>query len=251
MNPLLLFDRLVKASNDLTADTVYEFTPHPAALFDECGMMRRGTKSSILKDDLFKLEKVSVPANNICHIIDGGSLLHRVQWDDGKSFGEIVRSYVSYVHNNYKEPIVVFDGYEPSTKDHARKIRQKGVADASAVITEDNIFTTKKGQFLKNSENKANFVKLLAKIKSNEGIHVEECAADADTTIVKDAVLSAKNSTTVVIGEDTDLLLLLCYDTKETSKDIYFKYGTTSSNKVWHVQQLQKKNLVLSSALIY
>lgn len=241
VNPLLLFDRLVKASNDLTADMVYEFTPHPAALFDECGMMRRGTKSSILNDDLFKVEKVSVPANNICHVIDGGSLLYRVQWDVGKSFGEIARSYVSYVHNNYKEPIVVFDGYEPSTKDHARKIRQKGIADASAVITEDNIFNTKKGQFLKNSENKANFVKLLAKIMSNEGIHVEECTADADTTIVKDAVLSAKNSTTVVIGEDTDLLLLLCYHTKKTSKDIYFKHGTTSSNKVWHVQQLQKK----------
>ena len=63
----------------------------------------------------------------------------------------------------------------------------------------------------------ANFVKLLAKVMSNEGIFVEECAVDADITIVKDALLSIENSTTVVIGKDTDLLLLLCYHIKMTS----------------------------------
>ena len=38
-----------------------------------------------------------------------------------------IYSYVIYVHDKYKELIIVFDDYEsPSTKDHAHVIRQKG-----------------------------------------------------------------------------------------------------------------------------
>ena len=145
VNPLHLFNRLVKISSDLKSDMKCEVTPHPSALFDDCGMMRRGSKSTILKDYLFTPNKPSVPDINICHVIDGGSLVQRLQWDNGKSFGDICKTYVSYVHNNYMNPVVVFDGYDtPSTKDHAHVIRQEGAADTTAFINEDMIFTTKK-----------------------------------------------------------------------------------------------------------
>ena len=214
----------------------------PQPCFDDCGMMCRGTKSTILKDDLFAPNKHSIPATNICHVIDGGSLLQRLQWDKGNLFGDICKSYIVYVYQNYVDPIVVFDGYDtPSTKDHAHVIRQEGVADTTAVITDDMIFTTKKAQFLKNSENKANFIKLLAKAMAEDDIDVDTSTVDADTLIVQQAIKAAQYTASVVIGEDTDLLLLLCYYTKETSKDIYFKYGTADSNKAWHIQQLQRK----------
>ena len=71
-------------------------------------------------------------------------------------------------------------------------------------------------------------------------IDVDNATGDADAQIVQRAVEAAVDTTTIVIGEDTDLLLLLCYYTKETSKDIYFKYGTSVSDKAWHIQQLQR-----------
>ena len=37
VNPLLLFDRLVKVSTDLRSDIKYELTPQPSALFDGVG----------------------------------------------------------------------------------------------------------------------------------------------------------------------------------------------------------------------
>ena len=226
----------------MKSDMKHELTPHPSALLDDCGMMRRGTKSTILKDDLFVPNKPAIPTTNIRHVIDRGSLLQRLQWDKGNSFGDICKSYIVYVHQNYVDPIVVFDGYStPSTKDHAQIIRQKGVVDTTAVVTDDMIFTTKKAQFLKNSENKANILKLLAKTMAEDDIDVDTSTGDADTLIVQQAIKTAVDTATVVIGEDTDLLLLLCYYTKETSKDIYFKYGTAGSNKAWHILQLQKK----------
>ena len=78
VNPLLLFDRLVKVSTDLRSDIKYELTPQPSALFDDCGKMRKGTKSSILKDDLLAPNKQSIPAANICHLINGGLLLQKL-----------------------------------------------------------------------------------------------------------------------------------------------------------------------------
>ena len=85
VNPLLLFDRLVKVSSDMKSDMTHELTTQPSALFDACGMMQRGTKSTILKDDLLAPNKPSVADTNICQVTGGGSLLQRLQWDKGKS----------------------------------------------------------------------------------------------------------------------------------------------------------------------
>lgn len=78
-NPLLLFDRLVKVSSDLKSDMKNELTPYSSALFDECGMMHRGSESTILKYDVFAPNKLSIQAINIRYIIDGGSLLQKLQ----------------------------------------------------------------------------------------------------------------------------------------------------------------------------
>ena len=56
-----------------------------------------------------------------------------------------------YVKSNYKNAVVVFDGYEggPSTKDTTHLRRTGGCTSTPVKFTEDMTLTLKKGQFLK------------------------------------------------------------------------------------------------------
>ena len=47
--------------------------------------------------------------------------------------------------------------------------------------------------------------------------------SDTDTLIVKSAVDSAQACPTVVIGDDTDLLVLLIYHVNQNSRDVFFQ----------------------------
>ena len=58
-------------------------------------------------------------SDGTCYVIDGGrppargSLIHRLPWMQGSSFGDICLMYYDYLYRNYKGDItVVFDGYK-------------------------------------------------------------------------------------------------------------------------------------------
>lgn len=52
-------------------------------------------------------------------VLDGRSLLNRLQWPRRSTFGGICAMYVNFVQQNYMQSIIEFDGYgnDPSTKD--------------------------------------------------------------------------------------------------------------------------------------
>ena len=50
-----------------------------------------------------------------------------------------------------------------------------------------------------------------------------QAEGDADVLIVKTAIDSAVTHPTVLVGDDTDPLVLLCYHTKAEGKDLYFR----------------------------
>ena len=52
----------------------------------------------------------TVPATD-CYVLDGGSLLHRLPWNKGDSYGSIAESYAEFTVRNYGLATVVFDGY--------------------------------------------------------------------------------------------------------------------------------------------
>ena len=58
-------------------------------------------------------------------ILDGGSLLHKVHWENNSTYLDISNSYLKYVKAKYGNAIVVFDGYPegPSTKDNTHTRR--------------------------------------------------------------------------------------------------------------------------------
>ena len=62
---------------------------------------------------------------------------------------------------------------------------------------------------------------------------------DADLLIVKTAVESARTSIMVLVGDDTDLLVLLCYHASEDGYDLYFRpepKANVRGARVWHMK---------------
>ena len=65
--------------------------------------------------------------------------------------------------------------------------------------------------------------------------------SDADFLIVQKAVETAENSNTVVVGDDTDLLVLLIYHTKLNHNEIFFipEPKKNSKCRIWNVKQVK------------
>ena len=58
-----------------------------------------------------------------------------------------------------------------------------------------------------------------------EAVHAKD---DADYLIVKTAVMKAENSEPIVLGSDTDLVILLLYHLPPNAKPLYFESSTNA-----------------------
>ena len=65
-----------------------------------------------------------------------------------------------------------------------------------------------------------------------KGCHVINSLGDADADIAKVAVKAAHYDVTTVIGEDTDLLVLLLFYANADIKDLYFRSDKPSCAKI-------------------
>src|SRR6218665_1511481 len=101
----------------------YELSPFPSALFGSINVFRKADKPQLAHaisehapDGILDF----VPDTER-HVLDGGSLLHRIPWKKGESYGTIAQSYADFTVRQYGAgTTVVFDGYEqgPSIKDN-------------------------------------------------------------------------------------------------------------------------------------
>ena len=93
------------------------------------------------------------------------------------------------------------------------------------------VLNTKKELFLSNTCNKQKFINLLSlKLEENSypTVHAD---GDADLLIVEEAVEHSVSIPTIVVGDDTDLLVLLCYHGKTESRSLYFQSSMKQSAK--------------------
>jgi len=152
------------------------------------------------------------------YVIDGGSLLHRIPWQKGSTYNKIYQKYTDYVMEHYRQASVVFDGYDsgPSTKDsaHLRRTREQMT---EVHFTGSTIMNVKKDQFLSNTKNKQSFIFVLSRFLQQVGCQVSHAKGDADMLIVQTTIESTSQSNTVLVGDDTDLLVLLCLHTPMNS----------------------------------
>lgn len=164
----------------------------------------------------------SAPTNISCFVLDGGALLHRIPWDIGNTFGMIANSYVKYVLNHCdKSAIIVFDGYnqKPSTKYHTQ-LQRNPEQGPKIIFSTTYTLSKSKSIFLSNTYKKQRFILFLKFVLQEAGFNVLQAQGDADLLIVQTAVQQALTRTTVLVGDDTDLLVLSIFHYK--SKELYF-----------------------------
>ena len=174
------------------------------------------------------------------YVLDGGSLLHRVPWNKGDSYGAIAESYADFAIRRYGVATVVFDGYTggPSIKDntHQRRLGQKVHPVVS--FTAETEFAGKKEEFLSRDSNKQGLIDLISGELRKRGCHVINSPGDADVDIAKAAVEASRYRATTLIGEDTDLLVLLLFYAQPDSKDLYFQSDKSTATTVYHINSI-------------
>ena len=213
-----LFHRIIvlkMSDEELSECFAFELAPYPTALFD-CVTIRKSNKAALIK----VLDRYSAPSGLLpqkpSFIIDGGHLLHSVGWPRPATFGEVAMAYlrdVTALLSKYGgvEATIVFDGYPegPSTKD-VEHLRRAVRTSTDVAVEEGMTTTTTQALFLMNSVNKERLIRFLSDVYQRAGIAVKLSQADADRDIVTTAILAAKGGkTAVIVGEDTDLLVLM------------------------------------------
>ena len=134
----------------------------------------------------------------------------------------VSQQYVRYVTQRYGHVSVVFEGYtaNPTTKDVTHLRRGSSSGGVVVHFTGNMTVQYKKDVFLNNEENKQRFIHFLSDKLERAGCDTNHAVNAADVLIIKAAVVSAHTKTTAVIGDDTDLLVLLLYLTDASTHDL-------------------------------
>ena len=226
----------------------YELCSYPSALF-ESSILLRAAKKPPLADAIWALGERSANNNLLngteIYVLDGGSLLQRLLSPKRTSFDTICDIYIDHVKTKYPKSIVVFDGYdcEPSTKDNTRLRRSKGNIGAEVHFKGSVFLQSIKEEFLANTTNKQKFIHMLSHKFQQHGCETLQVAGDADLLIVQTAVKCPEHSQAVVIGEDTDLLVLLCMHAEMDNEDIIFQPETKQKSakfRIWDIKKTKK-----------
>jgi len=110
VNPIILFSRLntiVQKEEDMNLYFDYELTAFPI-LWLRDNFMPKFVEAQLAKSLTDSMDS----SEQVMHVIDGETLLHRVKWGKKMSYQQVAKQYVPYVRGKYGESCVVFDGYE-------------------------------------------------------------------------------------------------------------------------------------------
>lgn len=219
IDPMSLFLRVTCVISDpreMKDHLAYEFSKYPPSLFQK-GMMRKTAKHALAD----VLKKYSRPVSgdmlqDPIFVIDGGHLLHHVDWPNDCTYGEIIASYTQYVYRCYGGwSFVCFDGYGEaamSTK-WAEQTRRAGKNTASDILFDlDMKVTCSQESFLANKKNTTRLISYIMTSLSSKCIVCKQATGDADYLICNSATKLAEeyeDRPVVVVGNDTDLLVIL------------------------------------------
>jgi hypothetical protein len=262
IDPQLLFQRLsLIATNGSKGNPSsyfeYELCTHPPALFDNSSLPWEANKPA-LADALWKLiqNEDAVLPDSVHYVLDGGALLHRVPWQRGETFANVCQRYVKYCISKYGKATVVFDGYDqgPDIKDVTHKRRTRG-SGATVVLTPQTVVTLSKPDFLSNKQNKHRFISILSSSLEQAGCLTIKASGDADVLITQTAILASKSTNTALVGDDTDLLVLLLYHTDMNGCQLFFRPEPKQNAKkprLWNIKMAKEKlGFCLCSQLLF
>ena len=256
INPNQLFHRIVcvvKSESDLASYLAYELSPRPPSLFNEFSL-RKGTKSSLVPVIEALAPTEHLPPAAAVYTLDGGYLLHHVVWQCPATFSQICSQYTSFVKQKYGNANVVFDGYETqSTKDeeHFRRGRTQSSRD---IAVENHIqVPISQQEFMGNPKNKMGLIKLLSTHLEAAGCKVHQAEADADRLVATTAIdIGDSGQESVLVGEDTDLLVLLIALAKpQTDIKMMVPADKTHPPKIFNIKRIQSEMGDMTGSLLF
>ena len=104
------------------------------------------------------------------------------------------------------------------------------------------IIQSKKDQFLNNKENKQRFLVYLSDKLERAGCITDHAKHDADVLIVQTAIASARTKDTVLVGDDTDLLVLLLHHA-DLNAQLFLApepKKATKTRRIWCIKQTKE-----------
>ncbi len=106
------------------------------------------------------------------------------------------------------------------------------------------VFDGRKKDFLSNKENEQRFITMLIDHLKSHGCHIEHARTYTDLLMVQTAIAATNRTTksSVLVADDTDILILLCFHTQPTTTNIYLHpepcCGTKKVPKCWSIAVL-------------
>ena len=133
----------------------------------------------------------------------------------------------------------MFDGYKDarSVKDNTH-FRCGKTGNATVHIRADAVFASKHN-FLENASNKDQIIKLIMQKLRERRCSVNQAEDDADISIVLVAVNRSRQCSCTLIGEDTDLLLLLLYYADCKNETLIFRSDKKNYCNVYDIHVIK------------
>ena len=102
--------------------------------------------------------------------------------------------------------------------------------------------TAAKDLFLNDATNKQRFVENLGQDLEAAGCKVFYASADADVLIVQKALESSDVQDTILVGDDTDLLVLAIYHSKNSTYKLIFapELKKNAKQRIWDISKVKK-----------
>lgn len=151
---------------------------------------------------------------------------------------DIIDKYVQYVHNKYKNSVIVFDGYPENSsstlKTWERLRRQRNNISREFNFDENTKITEKQANFLSNNSNKKRLISMLSVKLQTAGFQTKIAEEDADLLIVETAASLNSVNNISIVGEDVDLIVLLTQLIPSTKKIYFLKKGKGREVDRWY-----------------
>jgi len=146
--------------------------------------------------------------------------------------------YTVYVVIKYGSAVVAFDGYEggSSTKDCAHLMRRGDICSNTINFTGNMVMNSSKQQILSHPSNKQRFINILSSRLIAKGCTTHHAGGNADLITAMKVIDCSRQFDTILVGDDTYLLIILLYLVGNGSSDIFFKLEQkkkVKSAKVW------------------
>ena len=128
-------------------------------------------------------------------------------------------------------------------KDMTHQRRPKGNTDTTVIFTGDAPVTKKKDYFFWQHNQRLIF--MLSEELTKNNCETHHASGDVDILIVQMALLSTTTCNTVIVGDDTYLLVLLCYHASLESHDLLFcpePKKNIKQPRIWNTNAVKQYN---------